>query len=144
MIREILKDDIGACAHLLMEAYNCEPWNNQWKEDTAKRYLNEFFENNNFVGYVALEDEKIVGAVFAHQRTCWINDEVFIDEIFISPASQGKGYGTKLLGMIEEYSRCRKLGGVTLLTIKYFPAMDFYTERGYTHAEHVAFLYKET
>ncbi len=144
MIREILKDDIDACAGLLMEAYNCEPWNNQWREETAKSYLSEFLENNNFVGYAAFKDETMVGAVFAHQRTWWTNDEVYIDELFISPASQGKGYGTKLLGRIEEYARSRKLGGVTLLTNKYFPAMNFYKKKDYTQAEHVVFLYKET
>ena len=140
MIREIVESDIDKCANLLIDAYNCEPWNNNWTEITAKRYLNEFYNSRNFIGYVYLQDDETVGAVFAHRRTWWTNDEIYIDEIYIKPNAQGKGCGTKLLCKIEEHSRKEKLGGVTLLTNKYFPAADFYRKKGYSHAEHVIFI----
>ncbi len=144
MIRKITGSDIDQCARLLIDAYNNDPWNNRWTETTAKRYLNELFCNINFIGYVCFEENDLVGAVFAHQRTWWTNDEIYVDEIYIKPDSQGKGYGTKLLCKVEEIAREEKLGGVTLLTNKYYPAMDFYKKRGYAQADHVVFMYKQT
>lgn len=144
MIREIVESDIDSCAELLINAYNCEPWNNNWTQITANRYLHEFFNNINFIGYVYYEKDILVGAIFAHRRTWWTNDEIYVDELFIKCDEQGKGYGTQLLSKVENCSYKNNLGGVTLLTNKYFPAKDFYDKRSYSQAEHVVFMYKET
>jgi len=143
MVRGMVQSDINGCVAILIAAYNCEPWNNNWTETSAERYLNEFFDSNHFIGYVAVDGDRLVGAVFAHRRTWWTNDEVYIDEIFIKPDAQGKGFGTELLSRIEDYSRSEKLGGVTLLTNRFLPAAGFYKEKGYSEAGHVVFMYKE-
>lgn len=144
MVREILESDIDACAALLIAAYNCEPWNNNWTEASAVRYLKELFYSKQFIGHIAFDGDRLVGAVFAHRRTWWTNDEVYIDEIFIKPEAQGKGFGTELLNRIEDYSRSEKFGGVTLLTNRNLPAAGFYKDKGYSEAGHVVFMYKET
>ena len=41
------------------------------------------------------------------------------------------------------WRRSRGLGGLTLLTSQYMPAKRFYESKGYAHAEHVIFMYKE-
>ena len=143
MIRNYESQDLDGCVRLLIETYNCEPWNNHWTEKTAKRYLSEFVASCEFVGFVLLEDELLVGAMFAHKKTWWTNDEIFVDELFIQPTCQGKGYGTALLQHAEDYCRTRGLAGLTLLTNPYMPAKSFYEKNGYTLAKHVVFYYKE-
>ncbi len=142
MIREFHPDDLETCVHLLIEAYNGEPWNNHWTIETASRYLKEFVSNDKFVGFVICESEVVVGAMFAHRKTWWTNDELYVDELYISPGFQGKGYGERLLSHAEHYAKSEGLAGLTLLTNRYFPATAFYTKHGYQQAEHIIYMYK--
>jgi len=105
--------------------------------------LNEFASNDNFVGLVICENEAIVGAMFAHRKTWWTNDELFVDELYITPHLQRQGYGERLLTHAEGYAQSTGLAGLTLLTNRYFPAKAFYAKHGYIQADHVIFMYKE-
>ncbi len=142
-IRKLLSDDIDICVELLIATYNPPPWNNHWTEESGKKYLSEFISNNNFIGFVVVEEDEIVGAMFAHRKVWWTNDEIFIDELFIKPDRQRYGYGKLLMDQAEELSKELGLGGITLLTNKYLPAKLFYEKNGYVVAEHVIFMYKE-
>ncbi len=135
--------DLEACADLLIAAYNPPPWSNHWTAETATRYLREFAEAKSFCGFVSCEGDDIVGAMFAHIKTWWTNDELFVDELFVKPEWQGQGHGTALMQAGEEYAKSRALAGLTLLTSKYMPARQFYEHKSYVHAEHVIFMYKE-
>ncbi|MCA9874466.1 MAG: GNAT family N-acetyltransferase [Anaerolineales bacterium] len=142
-VRELLPADIEPCVELLMAAYNPPPWNDHWTEETGFRYLSDFAESRRFIGYVIVESDEIVGALFGHRKTWWTNDEIFVDELFIRPDRQRLGYGKMLMDRVEALSRELGLGGVTLLTNKYHPAKLFYEKNDYTVAEHVVFMYKE-
>ena len=131
-IRELLPPDINVCVVLLIAAYNPPPWNDHWTEETGKRYLSDFLASPNFIGYVIIESDEIVGALFAHRKTWWTNDEIFVDELFIRPDRQRHGYGKMLMDRVEVLSKELRLGGVTLLTNKYHPARLFYEKNGYT------------
>jgi len=126
-----------------METYNCPPWNNKWEFNTSLRYLKEFFEGDRFVGYLVLQEGKLIAALFGHEKTWWTKDELFIDELYVSNKMQGKGFGGKLLEKAESYVKERKLAGITLLTNKYMPSASFYQGRGFIKGEHVLFMYKE-
>lgn len=142
-IRELVAADIDTCVSLLMAAYNGPPWSNQWTKETGRRYLSDFVSGNSFIGLVAVESDEIVGAVFAHRRTWWTNDEIYVDELFVRPDRQGRGCGKMLMAYIERLSEELGLGGATLLTNRYHPAKAFYEKIGYVAAEHVVFMYKE-
>jgi aminoglycoside 6'-N-acetyltransferase I len=142
-LRKLLIDDLEACVNLLIEAYNPSPWNYHWTQETGKKYLSEFICNDNFIGYVLLESEEIIGAMLAHRKTWWTNDEIFVDELFIKPDRQRHGCGEMLMKEAEQLAKEMGLGGVTLLTDRYHPAKLFYEKNGYTLAEHVIFMYKE-
>ena len=102
-IREMNLKDINDCADILCSVYNNELWMCRWDKETAVEYLKDFFESKKFVGYVAEEDGRIIGAIFAHEKIWWNNSEVFIEEMFVDPARQGSGIGTALLNTVEEY-----------------------------------------
>lgn len=143
MIRDYIPSDLEACARLLIEAYNTEPWNNHWTMETATRYLSEFVSNDQFVGFVICKDDAVIGAMFAHRKTWWTNDELFLDELYIAPPLQRQGYGESLLEHAERYAKSQNLAGLTLLTNRYFPAKRFYEKHKYVLAGHVIYMYKE-
>jgi aminoglycoside 6'-N-acetyltransferase I len=141
-IRDITEKDLPACAELLIDAYNREPWLNHWTVETARRYLSELLRMERFKGFILEEGDRAAGAAFCHSRAWWTGDELFIDEFYIASGMQRKGLGGKLMAAIEEYVKAEGWEGVTLLTNRHFPARDFYLKHGFAEAEHVLFMYK--
>ena len=143
MIRKMEKSDISDCAKILCDVYNNEMWQCKWNLDTAAEYFYDYFEAKKFVGFVLEIDRKICGAMFCHEKIWWNNSELFIDEMFVQPEMQGKGYGSELIKTAEEYITERKLAGFTLTTNRYAPAPKFYKKNGFVDCEHILFMCKE-
>lgn len=143
MIKKLEKNDLQACAEIMMSVYNNEHWQCHWTFDTAMNYLQDYFDSKKFVGYVLWMDGKIQGAIFCHEKIWWNSDEVFVDEMFISPELQRKGHGSELLKAVESYVKEHHLAGFTLSTNRYTPAPNFYRKNGFSDAKHVLFMYKE-
>ncbi len=143
MIRKIKKEDLSACAEILCQVYNNDMWRCCWTRERAEAYLDDFFGANKFVGFVIENDEKIIGAMFAHEKIWWNNSELFIEEMFILPEMQRQGFGSALIKAAEEYVAEHRLAGLTLSTNKYAPAPNFYRKNGFMDNEYIMFMYKE-
>ena len=143
VIRKMERDDIAACADILCSVYNNEMWRCHWTDKTATEYLTDFFERKKFVGYVLEDGRDIIGGIFAYEKVWWNNSEIFVEEMFVKPELQHKGYGSMLMAQIEKTVEENGFAGITLSTNKYAPAPDFYRKRGFTDCEHVLFMAKE-
>lgn len=144
MIRKMNAGDIADCAEILRSVYNNELWQCRWSFDTAVAYLKDYFDSKKFVGFVLELDGRLCGAAFCHEKIWWNNSELFIDEMFVEPSMQRRGYGSELLSAAEDYIRERKLAGFTLTTNRYAPAPMFYKKNGFVDCEHILFMAKET
>ncbi len=142
-VQELTKEDIENCANLIMQAYNDPPWNYQWTISRASLYLNELFESSRFAGFVIYEGEELVAALFSHVKTWWIDDLLMIDELFVSPLKQGKGYGQALMNSAREFSNSNNIGSITLITHKYMPAVSFYEKNKFLQAEQYVLMFNE-
>ena len=92
-----------------------------------KDYLSNFIKNDNSYGFVAKEENKIVG--FAYAYTLLRPDGktmLYLHSIGMLPNYQNRGYGTQLLSFIKEYSR--KIGCSEMFVI---------TDKGNPRACHV-------
>lgn len=142
-IRKMELPDIAPCAKILCRVYNNELWQCHWTDQTAAEYLTDFFVLKKFVGYVLEDENEIIGGIFAHEKVWWNNSEIFVEEMFIKPEQQRKGYGSMLIKQIEKYVTEKGLAGITLSTNKYAPAPVFYRKNGFADCEHVLFMAKE-
>lgn len=143
MIKKMEQSHILDSAKILCAVYNNEMWQCHWDLDTAAAYLTDFFESKKFVGYVLEIDGEICGGIFCREKIWWNNSELFIEEMFIHPDLQRKGYGSQLLMAAEDYVKEHKLAGFTLSTNRYAPAPQFYKKNGFFDCEHVQFMGKE-
>jgi aminoglycoside 6'-N-acetyltransferase I len=125
-----------------MSVYNNEIWECLWSFEKAKEYLKDIIDSNKFVGFTLVVDETVKGAILCREKTWWNNNEIFVEELFVSPELQQQGYGTGLLNAVEGYIKEKGLSGFTLLTNRYTPAPDFYRKNGFSDGEHVLFMYK--
>lgn len=141
-IRPLAKDDIEKCAAVYTQAYNRPPWNYNFTHEKAIKYLTEYTDRGRFVGFVITEGDNLIGAMLGHSKTWWTNDLIYVDELFVSPDSRGKGYGKMLLDHVENYAMDEGYEVITLMTNKHMPAFEFYKHLDYIHAEHFVFLFK--
>jgi aminoglycoside 6'-N-acetyltransferase I len=143
MIKKFEASDLSECAEIMMSVYNNEHWQCCWTLETAISYLHDYYDSKKFVGFTLWIDRVIKGAIFCHEKIWWNNNEVFVDEMFISPELQRQGYGTALLTVVEKYVKEHDLAGLTLSTNRFTPAPNFYRKNDFSDAEHVLFMYKE-
>ena len=142
-VKAFEQNDLAGCVSSFMSAYNRMPWNYKWTEQHAAAYLTEYVVNNNFVGFVLFEGMEIRAALFAHHRTWWTGNQLFVDELFVANEQQGLGYGKVLMLKAEDYCKQNKLAMVTLMTNKLMPSMKFYESIGYTRVDQFVFLFKQ-
>ena len=142
-IKKISPTDIDACTQVFMQAYNCLPWNYNWKPEDAKKYLSEYADSKQFVGFVVYEGELILGAILAHCKTWWTNEQLYIDELFITPAKQGKGYGKQLILHTQQYCKEQGIEMLTLMTNKYMPSYKVYNALNFIKAEQFTLMFKQ-
>lgn len=143
MVRELKPADISACADILCSVYNNELWRNRWERAVAIDYLTDICRMPKFVGYIIEENAEILGGIFAREKVWWSGSEVYVEELFVKPECQGRGYGTALMERVERYVLEKGLAGITLSTNRYAPAREFYKNRGFAECEHVLFLCRE-
>lgn len=143
MIRNMIESDIEYCAEILCSVYNNTLWQCRWSLNTAKEYLHDYFESKKFVGFTLEIEGNVCGAMFCHEKIWWNNSELLIDEMFVQPQLQGKGYGSKLIDTATNYVKEHKLAGFTLSTNRYASALQFYKKNGFIECEHILFMCKE-
>ena len=56
---------------------------------------------------------------------------MYIDELWVSPASRGGGLGRQLMELAEEFARAQRLQGIWLWT-QSWQAEGFYRQLGYS------------
>lgn len=142
-ILPITAANLHNCTDIYIKAYNRPPWNYRWQADNAARYLKEYADHPHFTGFIMLEGGEPVGAVLAHQKTWWTNQQLFIDEFFISPDKQRMGYGQKLMDHCNKYAKDNGMEILVLMTNKYMPSYKFYNKIGYTTTEQFVFMFKQ-
>lgn len=142
MIKKYQDNDLLLCSYILMTTYNNDLWKCHWTAQTAQKYLQEIVDQKRFVGFTLWEKEKLIGAIFTHEKTWWDTDEVFIDEMFILPEYQRRGHGTELIQAVEKHIRKKKLTGLTLTTCRTSLAPEFYVKNGFNESEHVLYMRK--
>lgn len=141
-IRPFTKQDIETCASLYRDAYNGPPWNYNFSQEKAGRYLTEYADAPRFTGFVLIDGDHIAGVVLGHAKTWWTNDILYIDELFVDPATRGRGFGKKLLEYIGEHAADKGYEVITLMTNRHMPAFRFYDHLDYLQAEHFVFMFK--
>lgn len=114
----------------LLERNDLELMEEVLKDDNMKyniTYLNNFLEDDNAYGFIAKDNNKVVGFAYGYNLTRPDGKTMFyLHSIGMLPNYQNNGYGSKLLSYIKEYSK--KLGCKEMFVI---------TDKGNPRACHV-------
>jgi ribosomal protein S18 acetylase RimI-like enzyme len=132
VVLEMKKHMIDECVDLFIETFTKEPWNDVYESrEQVVNFFNNHFNNNYFVGYVAMLDNKIE-ALSIGMKKPWIKGmEYYIDEFCVSYKMCGKGIGSWFIKEIEEKIKNQGMDGMILNTEKDYPAQKFYEKNGF-------------
>lgn len=124
---------LDECVDLFIDVFSREPWDDSYdSRDVVVNFLKNHYQNNYFLGYVAIINEKIVGASIGYMKP-WIEGmEYYVDQFFIDYASQNTGIGTKFIQKIEKDLKKKNINAIFLLTDEGTPAHRFYLKTGFS------------
>lgn len=143
MIRILKKSDLTQCGKIYTKAFPIEHWGIDWTAERATEYLQDYFEQRKFVGYVYEEDNEVLGCVFALCKISGSKEEIIINEMAVLPERHGQGIGTQLLNAVKDYSKNKGLAGVVLYTSEYAPAAAFYKKNKFMRSNGTICMYCE-
>ena len=131
MIRIMKYSDLAACGRIYAKAFPAEHWGIDWTPENATEYLQDFFEQKRFVGYVYEENNEVSGCISALCKISGSKEEIYINEMAVLPERQGLGIGKQLLSAVKDYSKDKGHAGIVLYTSEYAPAAKFYEKNGF-------------
>jgi len=143
MIRNMKYSDLAQCGMIYAKAFPMEHWGIDWTAENAAEYLQDYFEQKKFLGYVYEENDKILGFIFALCKISGSKEEIYINEMAVLPKRQGQGIGRQLLNAVKDYSKEKGLAGIVLYTSKYAPAAKFYEKNGFKLSDGTICMYYE-
>lgn len=132
VLLEIKKHIIDDCVDLYIETFTKEPWNDIYESrEQVVKFFNNHLNNNYFVGYAALLDDKTV-ALSIGMKKPWIEGfEYYIDEFCVSYEMQGRAIGSWFIKAIEEDIKGKGMNAIILNTEKNYPSQKFYEKNGF-------------
>lgn len=123
-----------------IETFSEEPWNDVWDYDWVLNRIRWVAEVPNFTGIVAIEDERVVGALLGYAKPFREKLDFEILELFVVPSYQGKGLGKLLVRELEDSLPTDQYGVVHLLTAKDTDSEEFYKKLGYVRNNKLCFM----
>ncbi|MCR4814914.1 MAG: GNAT family N-acetyltransferase [Lachnospiraceae bacterium] len=130
-------------ADLYRASFKRDPWNDDWSDDLQlKEYIKEISGSYHCLNYGLIIDGNLVAVSLGMVRHWWEGTNYNIEELCVAPEFQGKGLGTRFMGLIEEDIRKKGCVGIFLQTDSDKPSFRFYHKLGFKDLrEHVS-LYK--
>ncbi|RRJ61731.1 GNAT family N-acetyltransferase [Paenibacillus oralis] len=141
-IRHYSFEDFQGCVELFIHVFNQEPWKDNWTQEKARQYLQDYIDTPGFKGVVA-DDINIKGFIMGIRKRWWSGDEFFINEMCVDTANQRSGVGTRLLDHLDNALKSEGIERITLLTSKGVPAEQFYRKNGLSTIDDLIFMYKK-
>lgn len=128
------EEHLTQAAELFRDAFGGEPWNDDWRDtERLMEYIREVSGGYNALNYGLIIDGRLAAFSLGMVRHWWEGTNYNIEEFCVSPEHQGKGTGSRFLGLIEE-DLCRMgFSGIFLQTDIDKPAFGFYRKNGFDH-----------
>ena len=132
---------IKECAPLLMEAYNAEPWNDQWTLDRAFERLNYGFLSPNFFGLAAIRNDRVIACLFGNFEPNDKGDFFYLRDMMVADQERRTGLGSMLLDSLKKHLEIVGVKSVLMLTHNSYHTVPFYQKNGFQFLDEMRIMY---
>jgi ribosomal protein S18 acetylase RimI-like enzyme len=124
------------CAAIYPPAYNNEPWNDNWTYTTALALLTCYYNTPGFMGWVALQDDNVIGCAIGNIEPYYSGNIFILKEVFVAIDAQSSGVGSDLMAAMKETLETINIKMIILSTRT--SIIDFYSKLGFTVMDDVS------
>lgn len=142
-MKDITIELIDDLAVLFVNAFNKEPWNDNWTIEQAKERLTDIINTQKFCGMASYEDKKLVGFIMGKGEQYYDGIHFQILEFCVDNKMQGKGLGRKILKEFIKTLESKGIYKIFLLTLRNEQTEGFYRKNGLVTDENMCLMYKE-
>ena len=141
--KELNRAHIREIAEIYVDAFNSEPWNDEWTVESASKRISQMINCEGFYGLVAYEDERLIGMILGNHEYYYNGMHFNIKEFCVDLKLRGKGTGSRLFEEFIKRLKCRGIDEVILLTSKTDGTEGFYKKHGFKGFEGMVIMGKE-
>ena len=142
-IERVAAKDLLSVSYLFVSIFDRSPWNEHWELDWAYERINWLYNSCGFRGYIAIEGDRIIGAIMGYFIPFQGKKGFKIEEFLVQTEHQNLGIGTLLLDKLESSLKQDSYDFVSLLTARNSNAESFYIGRSYRRSPKIVLLNKE-
>lgn len=142
-ILSINEENLNMCVDSHMKSFEAEPWNETWTKDKSYKRLHDIYLSPDFIGFLYLENNIVLGALFGNCEQAYDGVYYFIKEMFVSKNSQGKGIGTLLIKSLEEELKKLNINNILLYTSKEKNIDKFYRRNEFKYIDSLILMEKD-
>ncbi len=127
-----------------INAFNSEPNNDEWTEESAIRKWTQVLSNPNFEGYMAFNDSNnLTGYIGGVHEVYFMGDTFLIEDFFVINEMHGKGIGTEILKWFENHLKEKDVVMTRFFTAKISEQQGYYEKREYQTFDEIVMMGKE-
>lgn len=142
MIRPIKLEDISACAKILEEAYSWEPYQEEFTDDNAEKYLLAKYSSCGGSSFVIEEDGEVIAFILLSISFWGKGKQAIIEEIVVDPKFQGKGFGKQLMEYSIDYFNSLGVNSVMLWVKNNERLLNFYKKNNFFIADDFVVMFR--
>lgn len=124
-------EELSPCAAILVNAYNGEPWNDEWTHKKALEKLECFYHSPKFHGWMAFDGDQLVGCCVGNIEPYFAGDYFYLKEMFVLETYQNKGVGRQLMMEIRPQLDAMEIGMIILFTANESFPFKFWKKQGF-------------
>jgi len=141
--KNLEKGDIPELANLYMNAFNEDPWNDEWTLESASNRLLQMINCEGFYGLVCCENSSIIGMILGNHEYFYDGMHFNIKEFCVDIKSRKNGIGSALLDEFLKRLKDKGIDEVILFTSRTDGTEGFYSNREFKSFNSMVMMGKE-
>lgn len=141
--REIKEENISEMAEIFTEAFNREPWNDEWTQETAFKRLHSFVNTEGAYGLCAYNENKLRAFILGAEEQYYDGRVFNIKEFAVNQNERGAGIGSAIYGELEKRLKEMGIKRIVLNTIRGRYTEGFYNKKGFETSSQIICMERE-
>ena len=143
IFKEIDISFLNDLVEVFIEAFNSEPWNDEWTIDSASKRLQQMIRCDGFYGLAAYSEDKLVGLILGNCEYYYDGIDFVVKEFCVDKNIKGKGIGSILLDEFTSRLKDKEIRRIILNTCRGEATEGFYMRKGFNTIEDMICMSKE-